>query len=213
MLGIPKPRGGPARPSPSPVRQAAQDWLPIADLHDGCLIRPDGAAVGGIALGTVPLSLRSESERRAAVAAVQAALATLADVDHQWLSVFRPVDLDGYMRSLDELHGRTTDPVRRRVLADYISWVTGRVASGEAVERRHHLLVVRTGRDAVAEHRTQLPALADDLRRVAGLRADVMDDAAWRDLLFLAFHAAQAAVEPVPDGLAMPPVFRGGCDR
>lgn len=39
-----------------------------------------------------------------------------------------------------------------------------------------------------------------------------MDDADWRELLFLAFHADQAAVESVPDSLRMPPIHRGGTE-
>ena len=192
----------------SPPLNAAQDWLPLADLRDGCLIRPDGAAVGGIAVAPLSLALKSENEKRAIIQAVHAALNGL-QVPWQILSLYRPVDLDAYLASLDALLAEA-DPRRKQVLRDYLGWVHGLVRSGEAVERRYYILVTRTGTDALLEHRASLRALVEDLQRARGMQCRVMSDADWRELLFLAFHAGQAAVEPVPDGLRMPPTYRGG---
>lgn len=192
----------------APIGTAAQDWLPLADLRDGCLIRPDGAAVGGIAVSPLSLSLKSENEKRVIVGAVHAAINGL-QVPWQVLSLYRPVDLDSYLASLDGMLANA-DPRRKAVLRDYLAWVHGLVRSGEAVERRYYLLVTRTGPDAVQEHRTSLRALADDLMRARGMQAHIMSDADWRELLFLTFHAGQAAFEQVPDGLRMPPTYKGG---
>ena len=204
-----KKASGPAPDNAAlPPHQAAQDWLPLADLRDGCLIRPDGAAVGGIAVSPLSLQLKSENETRAIVGAVHAALNGL-QVPFQILSLFRPVDLDAYLAALDGMLANA-DARRKAVLGDYLGWVHGLVRSGEAVERRYCILVTRTGPDAVREHRTSLQALADDLGRAPGMQARVMSDADWRELLFLAFHGGQAAVESVPDGLRLPPMLKRG---
>ncbi len=199
-----------AKPSPTQALaatlRAAQDWLPLSDLRDGCLVRPDGGVVGGIAISPLNLGLKSEIEKRAIVGAVHAAVNGL-QVPWQILSLYRPVDLDAYLGSLDALVG-TVDPRRKTVLKEYLGWVSGLVRGGETVERRYYLLVTRTGQDAVAEHRTSLRALADDLMRGPGMQVRVMDDAGWRELLFLAFHAGQAATEAVPDGIRVPPILR-----
>jgi hypothetical protein len=39
-----------------------------------------------------------------------------------------------------------------------------------------------------------LRTLETNLERIRGMRATIMDDAAWRELLFLTFHASQAGV-------------------
>ena len=187
---------------------AAQDWLPLADLRDGCLVRPDGATVGGVAVAPLSLALKSENEKRTIISAVHAAVNALT-VPWQILSLYRPVDLDAYLAGLDRLLG-DADNRRKTVLRDYLGWVHGLVRSGEAVERRYYILVTRTGDSALLEHRTALPALAEDLQRVRGMRARVLTDADWRELLFLAFHSGQAAYEPVPDGMRIPPIYRGG---
>ena len=186
--------------------KAAQDWLPISDLRDGCLVRPDGGVVGGLAIAPLSLGLKSEIEKRAIVSAVHAAVNGL-QVPWQILSLYRPVDLDAYLTHLDDLLG-TTDPGRKAVLREYLGWVQGLVRSGEAVERRYYLLVTRAGPDAVAEHSTSLRALAEDLMRGPGMQVRVMAAADWRELLFLAFHAGQAAVEAAPDGLRLPPILK-----
>lgn len=178
---------------------AAQDWLPLKDLHSGCLVREDGGIVAGIAIAPYNLALKSDRERTAAINGLWAALNGLS-VPWQWLSVYRPVDLDRYLATLDDwLAG--ADARRRAILRDYIRWVSEMVRSGTTVERKYYLLCTRTGPDAIAEHTTALRTLQTDLGRIRGLRATIMDDAAWRELLFLTFHARQAAVEPVPDAM------------
>ena len=179
--------------------KAAQDWLPLRDLHDGLLYRPDGAVVGGVAVAPFNLSLKSTTEQQAVIAAVHAALNAL-DVAWEILSVYRPVDLDAYLASLDAML-QTADQRRKPVLRDYLQWVHALVRSGEHSERRYYVLVVRQGVDATAEHRQHLPQLAGDMARARGMQVRVMTDADWRELLFLAFHGPQAAVEQVPDGL------------
>lgn len=209
MMKLPALRRQRARnPAPDTQHQAAQDWLPLADLRDGCLIRRDGAAVGGIAVSPLSLSLKSENEKRAIVGAVHAALNGL-QVPFEILSLYRPVDLDSYLASLDGMLANA-GARRKTVLRDYLGWVHGLVRSGDAVERRYYLLVTRTGPDAIREHRSSLRTLADDLMRAAGMQARVMFDADWRELLFLSFHSGQAAVETVPDGLRVPPIYSGG---
>ena len=195
--------GGPA--GSAPPGTAAQDWLPLQDLRDDCVIRKDGAAIGGLQLGAVNLALKSEGERRAVVQAVHAALNSLT-APWELLSVYRPVDLDPYLHSLSAL-SEQVDGRRRAVLRDYLSWVSRLAQGGESVERRYHLLIERRGPDAAREHRQSLPALAADLQRAPGLRATPLDAAAWRELLFLLFHHDQAAAEPVPDGMRLPPVL------
>lgn len=203
----PAPASG---PGVTPAQQAAQDWLPIRDLHDGCLFRPDGAVVAGIVLPPFSLSLKSAREVAHLIAGLQAALNAL-DVPWQILSLGRPVELDSYLQSL-EAQLPDASPARKPLLREYWHWVTGLVRSGETTERRYYLLMVRTGADAVAEHRSGIRDVLDGLSRVdPAFQARAMTDADWRELLFLAFHADQSAVESVPEGrVGLPPIYRGG---
>lgn len=195
-------RGGKAQPTPQEIaqaqaRQRAQFWLPLKDLHDGFLIRPDGGVIAGIKIAPFNLALKSERERQGIIQSFGAALNGLS-VPWQLLSLERPVDLDAYLDSLDRVD--VPNGPQKRILRDYAGWVRAQAQSGNQVERCYYLLMTRQGKDAQAEHRTALRGLGDDLARIRGFRMTILDDALWRELLFLVFHADQAAVESVPDG-------------
>lgn len=181
------------------IQKAAQDWLPMQDLHNGLLFRTDGGIVGGVIVDPFSIDLKSKNEKKTIIGSVHAAINAL-DVPWQILSMYRPVDLDAYLNSLDALT-REVDNKRKSLLRDYLSWVSGKVYSGEAVERRYYVLITRNGADAAQEHRINLPAFAQDLQRAQGLSTRVMTDADWRELLFLAFQPEHAATESIPDGL------------
>ncbi len=182
-----------------------QNWWPVHRLQDGCLIRPDGAVVAGLKIAPFNLSLKSERETQGIIKQFQAALAELT-IPWQLLSLYRPVDLDTYLNTLDhqtqEVHGR-----RRQVLREYGQWVQSQGAGGQ-VERRYYLLMTRQGPDAVAAHRQTLRSVMASWTGIRGFRATVLDDALWRELVFWADHVDEAvhlaplAPRPAP-GLSM----------
>lgn len=188
----------------------AQAWLPIRDLHDGLLVRNDGAVVAGLSLAPYSLALKSTREQSQAVAAMTEVLNGV-DCAWQWLSVYRPVDLNSYLAAVDATLDAAPQGKRRQVLADYLRWATGLVRAGETVERKYYLLLTRTGKDASKDHLATLAQLISARQTIRGFQATVMDDAAWCELLFLAFHAEQTATEDIPDGLPrQAPVYQPG---
>ena len=199
--------GKPVAAAPTPAQLTAQAWLPIHDLHDGCLIRPDGGVVAGVQIAPFSLALKSEREQESAIRGFQAALSGIP-VPWELVSLYRPTDLDTYLATLDNLAADATGP-RRHLIAEYTRWVRAKIQSGESVERRYYLLMTRTGKDALAEHQQTLRGIVEDAGRIRGFRVDILSDALWRELLFLLFHATQAAVEPIPDaGFRSTPLYR-----
>ena len=197
----------PAEQAAIKARQTAQNWLPVKDLHDGFLIRPDGGVVAGVKISPFNLELKSERETHSIIQSFQAALNGL-NVPWQLLSLYRPVDLDQYLGTLDDQISQWQG-MRRQVLRDYGQWVRAQAQSGQQVERRYYLLLTRQGKDALAAHRSALRGLTEDVARIRGFRATILDDALWRELLFLVFHAGQAASETIPDGGPQPIPFYG----
>ena len=200
---LPGKKKGKHKPTPqeqalAQAQATAQKWLPFKDMHDDFLIRKDGAVVAGIKIAPFNLSLKSERERSSIIQSFQAVLNGL-DVPWQLLSLYRPVDLDAYLGTLDQ-QATQVSGTRRRVLGDYERWVRQLAQQGGQVERRYYLLMTRNSKDAFAEHRTALRGLFGNLARIRGFRADMLDDALWRELLFLVFHAGQAATETVLNG-------------
>ena len=186
---------------------AAQDWMPLGDIQGGCLVRTDGAVIGGLAIAPLPLELKSARETAQIISTLHAVLNGLS-VPWEILSTYRPVDLDPYLNVL-AARVRAAPAPRQRVLQDYRQWVSGLAHSGSAVERRYYLLITRTGPEALKEHRSTLPGLSQDLERIRGLRTTLLDEALWRELIFLSFHGDKAASEAIPGGLRLPPRYEG----
>jgi len=196
----------PAKSPPDPQQTFAQDWLPVRDLHDGGLVRPDGAVVAGIQISPYSLTLRSIREQRFAIQLLAGALNGL-DCPWQWYSAYRPVDLDPYLHALqDQITGHSAGR-QRTLLLEYTQWATQLIRSGQTLERKYYLLMTRDGSDAWKDHAVRTPELVRSLRKIPGFQAEVLTDAGWRELLFLAFHAETSAFTPVPDGLARVPII------
>ena len=198
MLRKASPTLSPQENTAQHASQYAQNWLPFQDIQENYLIRKDGATVAGVKIAPFNLALKSEREIQGIIQSFQAALNGLT-VPWQWVSLSRPVDLEAYWAHLEQVAAQVSGP-RQHILRDYQHWVQGQAQSGSQVERRYYLLMTRQGKDAQAEHRTALRGVLDDIARIRGLRATVLDDALWRELLFLVFHADQAAIEAIPDG-------------
>ena len=175
---------------------ATQAWFPVKDIRDGCLVRKDGAVLGGVSLSALNLDLKSARETRTIITAVYGILNGL-DVPWQILSHYRPLDLEQYLESLKG-QTRHVSARRERLLRHYYEWLGAQQNAGEAMERHYYVLLVRTGPDAVARHRETLPSLAQEWGRIRGMEAQVMDDDAWRALLFGFFHPTRIRVEAVP---------------
>ena len=52
------------KPAKNPT---VQTWIPLADLQQGCLIRPDGAVVGGLSMAPINLDLQSDAAKTSGV--------------------------------------------------------------------------------------------------------------------------------------------------
>ena len=152
--------------------------------------------LGGIRLSALNLDLKSARETRAIITAVYGILNGLA-VPWQMPSHYSPLDLGQYLESLKD-QTRYVSPRREHLLRHYYEWLGAQQDAGEAMERHYYLLLVRAGPDAVARHRESLPGLAQEWGRIRGMEAQVMDDDAWRALLFGFFHPTRIRVEAVP---------------
>lgn len=186
----------------SEARKAVQSWLPFSDIDKGVLVRKDGQVAAVLRVEPFNLSLKSETEKKRIVAAVFEALNGLRD-PFQVFSLGRPVDLDAYLRSLQEKAREAASPVRRTLLQEYIRYVGTLAASGEAMERRYYVLL--PGKDQ-AEIMQKAHELAGSLER-AGLKVKICEDQEIIDLLFVFLHPAQAAFERPPQfaGPYLPP--------
>lgn len=151
----------------------------------------------------VNLSLKSDNEKKRVVSALHEAVNGFKE-PVQIFSLGRPIDLDGYIRHIGEKITAETNPVKKRLLKEYLRYTSGLVSEGEAHERRFYFVLSRE------DEKTVLAAageLAGDLR-AAGLESRLCDAQEIMDLLFCFFNPDKAAAEKIGSpGKALPAVY------
>ena len=192
--------------APPPV-PTTQDWLPIANILDGILTRPDGTLVGGLIVQPMNLSLMAASEQHRVVTAFRAAIDRLT-TPWQMISVFRPVDLQAYRQSLAAQADQLPQGIRRQVLQEYQRWILGQ-AQGQAVERQHALLISRSsGKGAADELRKVVHDLKQDLAQIDGMHVHDCTTPDWYRLVQLVFSGRPGLVDPAGPG-RLAPIYQG----
>ncbi len=185
------PKRGPTQATAPPGSVAVQRWLPVQDLQGGLMLRGDGHGVLVLRIAPSAFHLLSDPEKGRRIMAAVEAFQGLAR-NAQLLVVPRPIDLDAYLQSLQDLLG-SADASRRPLLAKYLAYVRSLVGSGETIEHRFYILLPAPVRDA-EDLRRQAHELAEAFKR-AEISAHVASDRENLDLLFVYLHPAQAAFE------------------
>lgn len=170
---------------------SVQAWLPIKDIADGIMYRQDGLPIAVVRVQPAPFNLLSDRERERRITSLFEAIQSLPG-QIQIAAVPRPIDLDFYIRDLDQRH-QDADGPRKRLLRGYRGYVRDLVAGAEAMEKRFFVLVVgEVGAEAELLQRSN--EFVSNLGR-AELTAHICDFREVLDLQFTFFHSAQAAFE------------------
>lgn len=176
---------------------STQDWLPFKDIAGHFIYRDDGYLVAVLQIEPLNIVLKSDNEKHRIISAVHEAWNGL-QFPTQILSLPRPIDLDQYLGKLQETSRETADITRKRLLQEYIHYVTTVVRGGEALERRYYLLLSQEpGKQAKDELIQHAYELAGNLGR-SGLNITVCEDTQILDMMFAFSNPAHAAIESVP---------------
>lgn len=178
-------------------------WLPIKDLKSSYLITKD-SAIAGVKLSAVNLELRSNLEQSLAIGGFNSAINSI-QVPWQFLSVFRPIDLDEYLADLGKME-RSSSGKRKEVLKHQLAWIDELSSAEDSTQRRYYLLLSRPAVQ-ILEHQNSIRDLLSDLGRIKGMTASEMTGDDWRELLFLTFHYDRLKEGIPQDELLLPPVL------
>lgn len=176
---------------------SAQDWLPFKDAAGHFIYRRDGHLVAVLQIEPINISLKSNNEKRRIISAVHEAWNGL-QYPIQILVLPRPVDLDQYLAQLQEKARETVNIVRKRLLQDYVHYVTTVVRGGEALERRYYLLLSQApGKQSKEELIQHAYELANNMSR-DDLKLSICNDQQILDMLFSFLNPSQASFESAP---------------
>lgn len=204
MLDFLKPKPKQFEHTPNNA-DSVQDWLPFKDVFNRVIIRRDKYVVSSLQVAPYNLSLKSDREKRRVIKAKQEAINGIKD-DFQFFCYGRPVDLDSYIHSLEEKLNESKDAKRRKLLKEYIKYVAGIAAGGEALEQKSFIILPQPpSKNSREELLKRSYELAGNLQGV-GLGVEVCEDKEIIDLLFTFFHPSQSAFERAPE-YSGPPVI------
>lgn len=188
-------------------KRTAQDWLPFNDITSSFIWRRDGNLVAVTRVEPMNITLKSKNEKKQIITALHEAL----NGQMEPIQIFclpRPVDLDIYLRDLQQMSRESLNATRKRLLTEYVHYVATVVSGGEAIEHRFYILISQpSSKHAKDELSQRAFELAGNISR-SGLRVTACEDTAILDMLFSFLQPTQAAFEPTPIGRSITTLYK-----
>ena len=110
-----------------------QNWLPIKDIKEGLIYHTDGKPVAVVRVEPSAFTLLSDREKERRISALFEAIQAVPG-DMQIVAVPRPIDLDVYIKDLEEKL-QETQGRRKAMLRGYTNYVRKITAGAEAMEK------------------------------------------------------------------------------
>lgn len=102
--------------------KAAQDFVPIKEIHDGVVVLKDGGLRAVILANSINLSLKSAEEQKAIIFQFQSFLNTL-DFSTQISVQSRKLDIRPYLLTLEERMQALNEPLLKLQTKEYIDFI------------------------------------------------------------------------------------------
>jgi hypothetical protein len=118
----------------------AQKYLDIAEIRDDIVILKDGTLRSVMLVSSINFALKSVDEQNAIVQAYMQFLNTL-EFPIQVLIQSRRMNIDSYMRQLEENEKTQTNDLLKRQIRDYRDFVKQLVKLGDIMQKRFYVVV------------------------------------------------------------------------
>jgi len=93
----------------------AEDWIPIKDIIDGCIITDNGMKVTGVKIRPRNIFILDKLSQDNTIIALKNFYNTI-DFEFWLISADKPVDISDYLARLQVLFNQTTSPVIRKMI-------------------------------------------------------------------------------------------------
>ncbi len=123
-----------------PSHPATQHFLNIADIRDDVMILRNGELRQVLQVTAFNFALKSEEEQAAIIYQYQAFLNSL-QFPIQILIQSRQLDLTRYLTNLQGLLSKTSSPLMRNQIADYIEFVSRLISLGNIMEKHFYTII------------------------------------------------------------------------
>lgn len=194
---------------------SVQAWLPFYDVNNNFIWLRQNKLVTAISIEPVNLDLYSTVEEKRIIHSL---FEVVNSLDVHWIihSQQRPVNLDAYITSQEEMRDQETNFTRRRILDSSIRNASKIASSGESIDVFYYLILF--SQLIEKQHRLNAEELAAKATEISlNLSASVQeshvcDDQELRDILFSFLNPSQSSYERAPahSWEQLPPQLAGG---
>lgn len=186
--------------------KTAQQWIPISDIDRNIMYRKDNVLGGALRVQPKNLDLLSDNERKRIVDD----LAEGYNGESEGFQIFcigRPVDLNNYLESLQNNARAEDNFIKKTVLKGYIQEASIMASSGETIERRFYIILVKEISDkAEYELLSRLNEFKAKLFQ-AELDSEICNDDELLEVLSLFANPIEAALEKMEIMYDFPPLL------
>lgn len=95
----------------------AEDWIPIKNITDGCIVISNGTKVTGVKIRPRNIFILDKISQDNTIIALKNFYNTI-DFEFWLISADKPVDISDYMARLQVLFNQTTSPVIRKMITE-----------------------------------------------------------------------------------------------
>jgi hypothetical protein len=122
------------------VTQSTQIYLDIAEIKRDAVILRDGSLRAVLLVSSVNFALKSEDEQNALVGSYVNFLNSV-EFPLQIVVQSRKLDIDGYLRRLEEAKKGLTNDLLRRQIVDYQGFIKEMVELGEIMSKKFFVII------------------------------------------------------------------------
>ena len=126
-------------PTP-PVRASTQEAIPIEDIRDNLVILKDGSAALILQISALNFDLLSQREQEALIFAYGSLLNSLS-FSVQIFIRSQKKDITGYLSLLDKAKDNQTNPLLKKLIADYQKFIKEVVTKAEILDKKFYLVI------------------------------------------------------------------------
>lgn len=92
-----------------------EDWLPLKDIADGCIITTNGMKVTGVKIKPRNIFILNKATQDNTIVALKN-FYNMIDFEFWLISADKPVDISDYLARLQVLYNQTTSPVLKKLI-------------------------------------------------------------------------------------------------
>lgn len=137
-----------------------EDWLPLKDIADGCIITTNGMKVTGVKIKPRNIFILNKVTQDNTIVALKN-FYNMIDFEFWLISADRPVDISGYLAKLQLLYSQTPNPAIRKMIMQDINKAND-FMDNNVTDTEYYIFFKDKSPDIIQKHlRTLITGLAN----------------------------------------------------